>query len=319
MQIVDAWTRDMPQQFQSKHNINILIGAFAKQLEEINNVLCNINGTDIDKSSSKQLDMIGNIVSMSRKDATAIVRKASDTYLSDDVYRQVIKYKILKNNCECTYYDIMHAIELLWNTDYITYIEDVNKPAMIELALPEVGIDSMDPALGRILSIKPSGVGLLYTIAYIVKFLIMLEENARLDSVDFKMIFPFWNETRNLDGSWMLDGSWSLSGPLQPVKIGVGYTAYKINHSESFMTSVCYQSADVFNNSNIVKINSICISSKFNTAQSINTSIVINQSIMNDESINVELVTTSNLWELDGTHNLDGEMLLNAYRKKEEL
>lgn len=41
--------------------------------------------------------------------------------------------------------------------------------------------------------------------------------------------------------------------------------------------------------------------------------------IENKESVSVALVSKRNLWYLDGTYNLDGEMYLNAGEVKEEL
>jgi len=43
MQIADIWLRDMPQQFQGKHNIEVLVKAFSKQMQELEKVFQDIN------------------------------------------------------------------------------------------------------------------------------------------------------------------------------------------------------------------------------------------------------------------------------------
>ena len=61
-----GWLRDMPQQFQGKRNIEILIRALARQMEEVETVLREINTlTDIDTARGKNLDYVGDIVWMS--------------------------------------------------------------------------------------------------------------------------------------------------------------------------------------------------------------------------------------------------------------
>ena len=63
MQIADIWLRDLPQQFQSKHNIEVLIKAFSKQMQELDKVFQDLNTmTDIDDAVGQNLDYVGTII-----------------------------------------------------------------------------------------------------------------------------------------------------------------------------------------------------------------------------------------------------------------
>lgn len=68
MKIVDSWLNDLPQQFLEKKNIEALIRAFSKQLQEIEDVFDNLkNLTDLDTAAGQNLDMVGTIIPLSRK------------------------------------------------------------------------------------------------------------------------------------------------------------------------------------------------------------------------------------------------------------
>ena len=167
MQILDKWMEDIPQQFLSKHNIEVLIKAFARQLQEVQQVFDDLKTMlSLDTATVENLDHVGTIVSLSRKDAHTILRKAKDTEITDDVYRNVLRYMTLKNSCECTYEDIMESMRLIWNETDISYVEKPERPATIFIMLRNADIDGMDPVLGRVLAIKPSGVSMIYAIRY---------------------------------------------------------------------------------------------------------------------------------------------------------
>lgn len=181
MRITDIWLRDLPQQFQGKKRIEILISAFAKQLEELSVVFRQLDlETDLERAVGANLDMAGSILSLSRKDANAIICKSRDYMMTDEVYRKALKYKALINSCDCTYYDIMESISLLWDTSSISYAEPPDRPATVLLNLPTVGFDSVDPSIGKILTIKPAGVSLFYTVGYLEKVYYMLFEKVSL-------------------------------------------------------------------------------------------------------------------------------------------
>lgn len=72
MKIYNDWMCDLPSQFQDKNNIDILIKAFSRQLEDVLNVFKELDiKTDIDVAEGKNLDMAGSIVAMSRVEAAS--------------------------------------------------------------------------------------------------------------------------------------------------------------------------------------------------------------------------------------------------------
>jgi hypothetical protein len=77
MLTADRWIRDLPQQFQEKENIEILIKALARQMDEVEAVLEDVNAlTNLETANGINLDYVGDILNLSRKAATEIVRKA---------------------------------------------------------------------------------------------------------------------------------------------------------------------------------------------------------------------------------------------------
>ena len=65
MKIYNDWMCDLPSQFQDKNNIEILIKAFSRQLEDVLNVFKELDiKTYIDVAEGKNLYMAGSIVAM---------------------------------------------------------------------------------------------------------------------------------------------------------------------------------------------------------------------------------------------------------------
>ena len=68
MKIVDNWLNDLPQQFLEKKNIEALIRAFSKQLQELQQVFDDLeNLTDLDTATGQNLDMVGTIIPLRKK------------------------------------------------------------------------------------------------------------------------------------------------------------------------------------------------------------------------------------------------------------
>lgn len=148
-QLARDWLRDMPQQFQGKPKIEILIRALAHQLKEVEAVFREINElTDIDTAHGKNLDYVGDIVCMTRKEAGELVKKRyEEPVISDERYREYLRYKILRNTSDCTYWDIMQALDILWDVTRASYYEQADRPATIFIGLPTVDIE--DPIRQR--------------------------------------------------------------------------------------------------------------------------------------------------------------------------
>lgn len=209
MKILDSWINDLPQQFLDRHNIEVLIKAFSDELQEVNDMFEQLNElTDLDTAVGKNLDMVGDIINLSRKDALSILLE-KDVAMTDELYRNALRYQNLKNTCECTYYDIMETINLMWNVNQVDYYEDPEHPATICLILPTVGLDDPDPLENRIMVIKPGGVGVLYFITYVEKFYFPIRYDF---GISMRVEWGAREARKFLDGSWYLDGSEYLSG-----------------------------------------------------------------------------------------------------------
>lgn len=206
MDILDKWIDDMPQQFHGKKNIESLISVFSKQLEELHRVFEQLDkDTDIDTAVGVNLDRVGSIACMSRLDAQTVLRKMDIEELSDELYKSALRYQILKNNCDCTYEDIVNSIKTLWEIDNFKYIEQKERPATICIKFPHFDLNADDLVAERILAIKPAGVKLLYLISYYSSIYSDIEE-VRLDNIILRLSISHWN-CRVFDGTWLLNGS----------------------------------------------------------------------------------------------------------------
>lgn len=209
MPILDEWLKDIPQQFQNKHNITVLFSAFARQMQEIENVFEDLNiKTDLDSALGVNLDNVGSILSLTRKQAAELAHTGTDEYpqIEDERYRQLLKYKRLVNTNECTYYDLMEGMRLLWGEDKPIYYEEREEhPAVIFFATPDRDIETEDPMLLKNLLLKPAGVGIIYSDTYTMSM--ELIDSFNLDNITVCMYIPMDEKARRLDGTWILDGS----------------------------------------------------------------------------------------------------------------
>ena len=168
--LLDEWIEDMPEQFCGKEAIDVLIMAFANQMQEINDVFEDMEYlTDLNSATGVNLDNVGNILSLSRKGAREILRDLSDIEIDDETYRRVLYFQSMKNNTDCSYRDIMESMKMLWDAENISYIEDPEYPATIFIDLKDADIEAVDPSIGRVLAIKPAGVDMIYTICYVMQ------------------------------------------------------------------------------------------------------------------------------------------------------
>jgi len=239
LQIIDAWFRDIPQQFLEKHNISVLICAFSKQLQEIGQVFEELNiKTDLNYAIGQNLDYVGTIIPLTRKEAGELAKIGiSEPVISDERYRQILKYQLLRNTSDCTYYDIMSGLEYLYNFKFY-YREDLRYPATIILNMP-IELDKPDLVFYRGLCIKPSGVKIIGEKKFLAVFLMPIRyENEITFICGF---YPRYNiPVLFLDGEVSLDGSYLLNGYLDeqivdfyPLQMqAVGEVRKKITWSE---------------------------------------------------------------------------------------
>ena len=95
---------------------------------------------NIDAQEGVNLDHIGEIVSLSRTEAHEFIVTNEEFEMTDELYRKMLRYKILLNNSNATYYDIMEGVSIIWDTDNVIYREDPSRPATIFLDLKTVNV-----------------------------------------------------------------------------------------------------------------------------------------------------------------------------------
>lgn len=208
----------MPQQFQGKPKIEVLVAAFARQLQELLVIVEKINvDTDLTTAIGKQLDYVGNILSLTRKEAGEMEgRKSTEPVLADERYRQFLRYQLLKNTTEGTYADTMAGLELMYRDVPILYSEVKNHPATLHLTVPKVAFEEDFLRLNRNFVLRSSGVGFYYTAVFYDKINISFLEKVKVLLVIFRMAVKFW-QCHILDGMWNLDGTYLLDAVRQPL------------------------------------------------------------------------------------------------------
>lgn len=172
MSVYSQWKNDIPCQFRDKPNLDVLIRAFSKQLEELLEVFEDLKvKTTLDGAEGQQLDMLGTIVGISRSDVYELLSLRPGYKVSDDLFRNVLKFQILKNNANGTYAEIMKGIHLLWgDAAEITFIENGEGPiidaATIMINIQGISVNDSDPLVIRPMVIKAGGVRLLFRVTY---------------------------------------------------------------------------------------------------------------------------------------------------------
>ena len=171
MNSIKSILTDLIEQFKGKANIEGISEAIDRQLQEIVETYNQIQyETALDTANGTQLDKIGEIVGLTRAEAALLCGKTIYLeVLDDEPYRKYLKYQSFKNSNDCTYYDLIKTMKMVWNVDEIDYKEDEDFPATIFLSSPTM--QSGKPVdLSDIPPIHPAGVGV--TFLFLVKTLI---------------------------------------------------------------------------------------------------------------------------------------------------
>lgn len=216
MQIADSWLGDLPQQFLGKERIEALVAAFSRQMEELTAVFQDLETiTDLDTATGQNLDYVGTIIPLSRKEAGILAGiNVDEPVISDERYRQFLRYTAFRNSSECTYEDIMKSVSILWKTSDLEYIEPPDRPATILIGLKTWDIDSVeDPSKWKSLVIKPAGVHLYYTSGFFAVIDESGEESIILRNIRFVAGIPFW---------YVRTGSWTPGGQKRRYGLGLG-------------------------------------------------------------------------------------------------
>ncbi len=161
---LDALIKDYPEQFKGKKNIASIAKVLDRQLQEVYDVFASLAAQrSMSEAEGVQLDNAGDIVCLTRAEAGLLV--GDPIYLEvmdDERYRKYLQYKAYKNSNDCTYYDLINELRLVWDVDQIQYEENPNFPATIILSAPLLTPSGEPANLGQIPAIKPAGVRVLY-------------------------------------------------------------------------------------------------------------------------------------------------------------
>lgn len=128
---------ELIEQFREKRYIEDLLEVVGNEFQQVFNFFEQIrNERDLYSAVGKQLDGVGGIVGMTRKEAAGLVKEpfSFDTR-DDEVYRQHLIYKTLKNTCDCTYDSMIAALKMFWQGNDVIYMEDPEVPATIILKI----------------------------------------------------------------------------------------------------------------------------------------------------------------------------------------
>ena len=121
--------KDLVTQFQDQPNIDILVEAVQKQLQDVCVFYEQLRDLrSVYTAYGQQLDGVGQIAVLSRADAGELANYKKSTYvLTDDEYRNYLIFKIWKNTNKCTYEDIQTAFRMFWDKP-LYYSEYPNQP-----------------------------------------------------------------------------------------------------------------------------------------------------------------------------------------------
>lgn len=157
-----------PSQFQDKPNILAILTAYAHKRDELTKLFEDLNLiTDVETAVGQNLDYVGSIVSMTRTEAFQAMNAPAGTVMDDETYRNCLRYKVIANNTDGVYADIMKGIDLLWPGVKVKYSEPANRDAAFMITLDTVNIDDGDPAANAPLIIRAGGVQLILDTSYL--------------------------------------------------------------------------------------------------------------------------------------------------------
>lgn len=158
---VQILKEELLEQFRGKANIEALVEVLGEELQQVYAYLVQLRDErHIQTAVGKQLDGVGDIVDMTRADVYKYISEIEPTDLLDDeIYRQYLIYKIIKNTSNCTYKEIIKAFKMFWDRP-LYYREDPNEPAtmIFDTGIMEGTVDTSP--LFRTPLIRPAGVTL---------------------------------------------------------------------------------------------------------------------------------------------------------------
>lgn len=158
--ITESFISKLPEQFKGKHNIEILVKAFAAELEEIEKTCRDLETLrSIRTAFGKQLDGIGEIVNLTRAESTGYAGIIDFDVLDDERYRIFLMYKALRNANTGTFPELIEICRLLYNMKLLYYREFDEHPAHFQVMVGAKFDEWMLKILNNVnLTVKPGGV-----------------------------------------------------------------------------------------------------------------------------------------------------------------
>lgn len=159
---------DLVEQFKEQPVIDALMQAIGKQMNDVYDFFTALREERwVQTAVGKQLDGVGDIVVLSRKEAGELACFKESVYvLKDEEYRNYLIYKIWKNTCDCTYSDIIKAFRMFWDKP-LYYSEKPDYPATMFFETGELTPEDDAQRLLDAPFIKAAGVA-IKVIAYTV-------------------------------------------------------------------------------------------------------------------------------------------------------
>ena len=157
---IELLKQDLVEQFKEKPVIDALMEAIGRQLNDVRLFFENLKTKrSVEESVGKQLDGVGDIVVLTRKEAGELACIPESVFvLEDDEYRRFLIYKIWKNT------NIIHSFQMFWDKP-LYYREDEEQPATMIFETEELAPEDNAQALLNAPFVKAAGVG-IKVIAY---------------------------------------------------------------------------------------------------------------------------------------------------------
>lgn len=153
--------KDLPEQYREKGKIEGLMKAIGRQMNDIRTFYEQLKTERfITTAYGAQLDRIGDIVVLSRREAQEIM--GTDEPLTDDEYRRLLIYKVELNFGDGTYRSILNCLRIIrGSTLGFTLKEELERPAMLIVESPEGPYSENVQAMLHTPIPRAGGVGLL--------------------------------------------------------------------------------------------------------------------------------------------------------------
>ncbi len=158
--ITQSFLNKLPEQFKRKNNIEVMIKAFAGELEGVEEAFKDLEDLrSLRTAFGKQLDGIGEIVVLTRAESTSYAGIVDFNVIDDERYRLFLMYKALRNANTCTFPELMEICRLLYNAKLLYYREFDSHPAHFQVMVGAVFDEWMLKMLNNTkLTVKPGGV-----------------------------------------------------------------------------------------------------------------------------------------------------------------